>query len=63
MAPLGPGNQLRVNLRLSTTVTGADLEEFGQDNPDCARVQWAELSALIADGTIDPLVSRVYELA
>lgn len=49
-------------LLTNTTVMGAASEEFWQDNPDHARVQWTELSALIADGTIDPPVSRVYDL-
>jgi NADPH2:quinone reductase len=49
-------------LLTNTTVMGVASEEFWQDNPDYARVQWTQLLSLIADGTIDPPVSRVYEL-
>lgn len=49
-------------LLTNTTVMGAASEEFWQGNPDYARDQWTELSTLIADGTIAPPVSRVYEL-
>lgn len=49
-------------LLTNTTVIGAASEEFWQHNPDYAQAQWTELSALIADDTIDPPVSRVYQL-
>jgi NADPH2:quinone reductase len=50
-------------LLTNTTVMGAASEEFWQHNPHYAQAQWTELAPLIADRTIDPPVSRVYELS
>jgi NADPH2:quinone reductase len=49
-------------LLTNTAVLGAASEEFWRDNPDHPREQWADLLPLIAAGTIDPPVSRVYPL-
>jgi NADPH2:quinone reductase len=49
-------------LLTNTTVMGAASEEFWQHNPDYARGQWTDLAALIDDSTIDPPVSRVFDL-